>query len=738
MSRFIGRRRWALIAFCGCLAIFGAAVAQAAITHVTKVTCTRPAADNRGSHADGKACSAVVRRARRKRADSPTGHSKKPKNHGRQTKRRKKRAHRSKKAKKPVRPLSGDRAWTASSTSASRTSTSSTSWAGWNILSNPIDPNQQTALPFGARSDYLQPWRAYLDTQPAGTMRNALGINFNVPPEVASPVAQFLAQVGFKRARLDIDWSAMSFGDPSRLQDMAKWDTMLGALKAARIKPLILLNGNDTFPGPTRSFNATITQPVSAGATAVQVDPTTAAQLIPGLSGFNGPGGVAAMFIATSISPTGRVTLSQPIPVSIPAGTYPVTVLSYQPFASPFTQAGGPNPAFEQTLRGWLLYVKAVTSEARKVLGNDNFDVEIWNELSFGSNFLDITRYYNPVPPALQGAGSVTDQLLARTVAWLRDPANALPDVGIGDGFSNQTPFVSGSTVPLGVTALDKHPYYGGIKDFNSPRYRSFFPEYYLSAISTDFMVRDISSITTTVGDVLHGRYTKPTGAAAPPQVWITETGFRPNDPGLLPPATARHIQAESALRNLSAYVNKGVSALYFYAVGDGEWSMIDPTATDGGETMAATKRFMQAFAGPNTIAIRRSLTLQSIADQGNWTQFNGDATHPPLYNRDVVAFLPFQADSNRFVAPVYVMTRNMSQVYNPAAPQTDVTRYDLPSETYRLTIGGLHTSTLKASLTDPMTGTSMPAQVVSTSGDTAVVQVPLTDYPRLLVLNDG
>ena len=608
-------------------------------------------------------------------------------------------------------------------------------------LAHPVEPDRPEAadiVPFGQRSDYLQPWRAYLDTQPAGMMRDALGINFNVPPEVASPVAQFLAQVGFKRVRMDVDWSAMSFDDPSRLQDPAKWDTMLGALKAAGVKPLILLNGNHCFPGPTKSFNATITQPVSAGASAVQVDSATARQLVPGLSGFTGPGGVAAQFIATSISPTGRVTLSQPLPVSIPAGTYPVTVLRYQPFAPPFTSAGTANPAFEQTLQGWLLYVKAVTSEARKVLGNDNFDVEIWNELSFGSNFLDATRYYNPVPPELQGTGSVNDQLLARTVAWLRDPAHGLPDVGIGDGFSNQTPFVAGSTVPAGVTAVDKHPYYGGIKDFKRPRYRSFFPEYYLSAISTDFMVRDLSPITTTIGDVLHGRYMKPAGAATAPQVWITETGFRPNDPQILPAATARRIQAESALRNLSAFVNKGVSALYFYAVGDGEWSMLDPTASDGGLTMAAIKRFMQSFSGPSTIATHRSLTLQSIADQGNWTQFNGDATHPALYNRDVVAFFPFQADSNRFVAPVYVMTRNMSQVYKPFSPLTDVTRYDLPSQTYRLTIGGLNTSTLKVSLTDPITGASIAAQVVSTSGDTATVELPLTDYPRMLVLQDG
>jgi hypothetical protein len=32
-----------------------------------------------------------------------------------------------------------------------------------------VDPMQQTALAFGARSHWLQPWRAYLDTVPSLT-----------------------------------------------------------------------------------------------------------------------------------------------------------------------------------------------------------------------------------------------------------------------------------------------------------------------------------------------------------------------------------------------------------------------------------------------------------------------------------------------------------------------------------------------------------------------------------------
>jgi len=644
--------------------------------------------------------------------------------------------------------------------------------AGWNVLSNPISPSEQTEVPFGTRSDYLQPWRAYLDTQPASMMRNALGINFNVSPQDAGPTAQLLASVGFKRARIELGWGLMSYSNPTQFADPASVDEQLSAMKAAGLRPLILLNANDGLPCPAQQFTGQITQPVAAGSRTVQVDAATAAQIVPGLSGFNVPGGAAATFIATSVSPTGQVTLSQPIPIALPAGPYAMTTLRYAPFAAPLTNTGQPNPQFQQTLNGWLQYVQAVTSEAKKVLGSDNFDVEVWNELNFGSNFLNAAYYYNPLPPAFQGTGSVDDQLLDATVQWIRNPANGLPDVGIGDGFANQTPFAAGSTSPVGLTALDKHYYYVGVKqlpsypgasgvqDINAlgqpegqmnvfgdftrpfvPSYTAFFPEYSLTAIQTEFMERDLSPITTTFNGAAHGRYTKPPGATTPPQVWITETNMYPEaSVGPWTTADMWHLQAKGALRYLSSFINKGVSEMFFYAVSDGDWSMIDPTAPGGGGTMTVLKRFMQAFAGPSTIATPRSLSLQAIADQGNWTQFSGDGTaaHPPLYNRDVVGFFPFQADSNRFVVPVYVMTRNMAQIYNQSAPSSDVTRRDLPPETYRLTIGGLNASKLTVSATDPLTGSSVPATVVSTSGTTAVVQIQLTDSPRLLILQDG
>ncbi len=155
---------------------------------------------------------------------------------------------------------------------------------------------------------------------------------------------------------------------------------------------------------------------------------------------------------------------------------------------------------------------------------------------------------------------------------------------------------------------------------------------------------------------------------------------------------------------------------------------------------MTAVKNFVSYFHGPNTIGKPRSLSLDAIADQDNAIQFAGDGTaaHPPLYNRDVVGFFPFQVNNNKFVIPTYVMTRDMATNYNPSAPRTDLARYDLPPEAFRLTVGGLNAAKLTATATDPITGASVPVTIVTRTGDTAILQLNLTDYPRMLVLQDG
>ena len=63
--------------------------------------------------------------------------------------------------------------------------------------------------------------------------------------------------------------------------------------------------------------------------------------------------------------------------------------------ASTALTSGQPNPEFEATLSGWLSYVGTVCKLAASVVGPGGFDLEVWNELTFGSQFLNSENYYS-------------------------------------------------------------------------------------------------------------------------------------------------------------------------------------------------------------------------------------------------------------------------------------------------------------------------------------------------------
>ena len=653
------------------------------------------------------------------------------------------------------------------------------------VVERPIDPRQQTALAFGERSHWLQPWRAYLDTVPADRLRNAIGINFNVSEAEAPGTARMLAESGFRRARLEIGWSSIDYANTSRLRRPAYLKKILGALRDNGIRPLILLNANHNYPGPTRFFDLTVTRAAPQGARIVQLDAKSAARVIPRRTGLNRSDGKAADVIFTAVRPDGTATLARPLPEALEAGRHAAATLRFVPFTRPLLLDGRPNPSFERTLAGWLRYVGTVTRAAQEVMGSQRFDVEIWNELTFGSDFLFAERYFGP--SGKLGSGDAPREILERTVRFIRDPRNGVPRVGIGNGFANQTPFDAGSTSPRGLTAIDKHPYYplrrfpedavyNAIapldavgrprfevdgrrgrepirRDGFTPEYDSFFPEYPLTAIQTEHLVRDLSPITTSLYDTPHGRRTRPKASQAP-EMWITETNLDPagSDPSnpLAPaerplarmsPSEVERMQAKAALRYYTAFVNKGVAAMFLYAAKDPNLGLVDPAffaalksgsypgADRGGETPRAVARLVRALEGPPAQEAIRPLSLLRIADDRGGKQFEGDGseTRPALYDRDVVGFFPFQTRAGEYVCAAYVMTRSLARRY-------DGDTLDLPEETFRLTIGGLGPDTL-VTASDPLTARGVAVKVISRGRDRIEVELPLTDSPRLLKL---
>jgi hypothetical protein len=637
------------------------------------------------------------------------------------------------------------------------------------VVRDPIDPSQQTEVPFGTRSHWLQPWRGYLDTPPAVALRDGLGINFNVEPNEAEATARLLASAGFRRARIEVGWGSFSYSDPTRPARPGRLRTMLLALRRHGLRPLILLNSNQGVPCPTQFFDVTVVTPARSGDRRIRLDPASAAAVVPGRTGLNAIDEYkAADILFTAVAGDGWVTLSKPLPRDVEAGRLAAATLLYAPFGSPRLADGTPNPAFESALTGWLLYVGATIDTVHDILGSYDFDVEIWNELTFGSDFLDRDTYYDPAVD--EGTGDVTDELLRRTVAWIRSPARGLQSVGIGNGFASQRPWDAGSTSPPGLTAIDKHPYQGprafptdamyssilpldalgrpdgdreegGVwRDRFVPTYDSFFPEYSLTAIQTESLVRDLSPITSQVQGTDHGRVTHPPGAA-PPVVWITEWNMDPGETGAGQPAgrltrAERRLQAEAVLRFFVAYINKGAAAVYFYAAKGDRLGLIEPAFFEalerhpgrypgesvGGESIDVLRRLTREVAGRGDVATRR-LSVTSIGDYAGRKQFDGDGTpeHPALYDRDVLAFLPFQVTRSRFVVAAYVMTRDI--------------RKALPAERYRLTVQGLGSCAVRASAADPLDGSRVPVHITGCGESGLVVELALTSSPRLLRL---
>ena len=648
-------------------------------------------------------------------------------------------------------------------------------------VTNYTDPGQAPA--WSQRSYWKQPWRSYLDTVPAATLLHAVGINFNVTGKQAAATAKLLAESGFTRARFEVGWAAISYDEPDQMiaSIRAELIAKLAALRDNGIRPLILINANHGKPCPTKPATLSLLTAAEAGSTQVRLDPATIelGEIIPGRTGITASG-VAANYIITSVDAYGRAQLSKPLKAALSPGSLNAVTLRYEPFSPAALPDGSPNPRFQSTMSGWLNYVRVVMREVESVLGSDDFDVEIWNELSFGSNFLNINNYYQPpIEPENPGHQA----LLEGTINYLRDPANGVAGVGIGNGFANQSPHGVGV---LG-TAIDKHPYAGlmsfpedrvsnGIRPLNAlgeqewtrdelghylepftPTFDSFFPEYFLSAIQTETLIYDLAPYESTVGGASHGREVLGPGAKALSPVWVTEVNLDPAAGPIhaveMTAQDVRHQESKIILRYLVSFVNKGVKAIDFYAANAGRLSLIDqaffsaantnpseyPGEEMGGTTTDAVRRLTAAMQGAEPIASPRSLSLLELTDYSSNVQFEGDGTevHSPLYNRDVFAFFPFQVNEHRFVIPVYVMTRDVAKVYRLDAPGTDPSRFDLPPERYRMAIGGVDGVSAQVSATDPLTDETIPVDVLSRSSDEVVVEMKVTDSPRLLTIQE-
>ena len=454
-------------------------------------------------------------------------------------------------------------------------------------LDGPYEDPVKANVPFGIISYYNHPWRSYMDTWPASRYSDLPGGNFNVNLKYADAVAQVMEESGMKSARIEVGWGNMGWNDDLRADTKANLVSLLGILKRHQIRPLMLLNAHHGLPCPEKDVRVELAIAADKGARTVQLkDPAASLRL--GYTGFSSQGDYVACFpVLTSLDPDRTAHLSAPLRTAIKAGPITLQELKYQPFQGLKRKDGAPTSAAE-TFDGWLKYAAAIGRTVRDALGTEGqpdagFDIEVWNEQTFGSNFLDINNYYSPkleftspfvyqktrerLPTFRPDARTAFKQegayaILPMTIDYFNDRANGFPGVRVISGFANQWPWDNGRDLWDGQAGFSRHFYTGGMidcspekplgktnsgtidalgnfdgkkdnKDWHTivpgtnfvPTFRMAFPEYWHSGFKTETISRDVNPDSRLAYFSGHGRYTH-NGDFHPAEVWQTEVNW--------------------------------------------------------------------------------------------------------------------------------------------------------------------------------------------------------------------
>jgi hypothetical protein len=693
-------------------------------------------------------------------------------------------------------------------------------------------------LPFSGVSYYVSPWRAYMDTWPSNKFQDVLGLNFSISSQQgAAATIQAVAEAGIRTLRCEVSWSAFRYAQPTQLLSNQKsyWQTVFQACKTYGIRPLILLNGNSGLPCPARYFSATLTSTASAGARQISISPNLSFPVdYTGLSSVGGS--VACSPIITAYQPTtGLCTLSAPLPVALSAGPITLVTLKYQPFSGFVFKDGTANPAGQETLDGWVSYVVAICQFASGILGTSTdagFDLEVWNELTFGSEFLYDANYYNPPRqysqllqysnPSLTWKEDTAQVLIALTVDAVNGQypgtSTVFPKINVISGAaSNTTPWTRGTDMWPGQAGYSRH-YYSGLnsgayyspetgtqnngsltqatappetsaRTLNAlyqvdpapsfvPTHTVNMPELWYFGYLGECITRDLQPYPSEFNNYegytpyyhYHHRYSH-TGDGQIAQVWMTETnttrtnwsqplianlGIAPNDPNLI--ALMHAVAAKATLRQYLFFAHKGIKKIALFSIEDSDlnlavlpsaffttlaannYQLNDTVRAQLGPQLTAIKRLVPLLKQQQTIDSPRKLKVSSLVEYSPHLVFAGDGTteHPNLYHRDDFACLPFQLSSNSFAIGYYVVTRNMIQEWQTNYGNLDPRRYNMPEQTFDLTLQNIRGTQARIKVYDPIQHKTTIPTIVASTASSITLRVLATDYPRLILLTEG
>jgi hypothetical protein len=605
---------------------------------------------------------------------------------------------------------------------------------GW---SAPYTDPKLLDVPWGKYSFIRQGWRGYLETLPARRYRDGLGVVWGQTPpnKSAADVATGLSWAGFRRVRLEIPWGSVKWDESGLIDsDANRTIQVLRALRAHDLRPLIVLNANHLQPCPVQWRSLSVERPAAAGERVLVVSGD--------LAGV-GPSGATVMSLADGVRPgpliagytdvrdgsriEHAINLSKPLARAVKGGeTMRVAVLRYPPLYPVGTAQ------FDATASGWLRYVELVADLVHKAYGGD-FDVEVWNELTFGSAYLNVDNYDDSkpgrnAPDFLHPGGSVWE-LAQRTATLIK---KEYPGVKVIWGFSNTTFFnVKIPELPPQIDGQSYHPYGTGKRcyaDLIKGREDLLLDSYVPGGCVTQ--PEGYAHAWQQTESLL--RFLAPAARAAQPrgpdgfQHFITEHGLIPAEMGIADRSAAEQAKQKFLLRAPLLWLNKGISAIYIYDVyepDDTRWGVFrsDGTASAG---MRALHNLTSQFAAADDAPIRpRQLSFEVEREGPRAGVLPGDPQGDRLPQQDVAAFLPFQLTATRFLIGAYVMTQDFP---NALAPQP-----------YQVTISGVDGRHVSVRYYAPGTDTLQPLTIAASSAQTLTLRLALTDVPNLIEVDE-
>jgi len=598
----------------------------------------------------------------------------------------------------------------------------------WAQDGHPYADPAQLEMPFPNHSHLQQPWRGWLETRSALDFLEGIGINYNVPGNDELAV-RLLAEAGIRAVRKEVGWGDVTWEETGTRQD-ARLRKLFGLFKQYGMRPTILLNCHQGVPCPMRGFDGTLLEDAPKGATKIRLADTSA--LMAGRSGLSGLTDYwAAEALLTAIDPaTGECVLSKPLPKALKAGKVSMATLKYLPLHPAGT------PEFDETVAGWIRYA-ILLGRLLEESGIDDFDFEIYNELTFGTKFLDIRNYYPDRPKAAKDflhEGGTCWELTERVN---RSVKKAFPKARTIWGFSNTTFFHTPvDELPPGTDGQSYHPYGTGTRRLPEQEYHRDRPKENVDGFTPTLDIRLPEGIASTfiqtesIMRLIHpgARGHRPKGVERF-RHYMTEHGVLASECGVNDEAGAWMLKTKCALRSYCLWLHKGVDVLHFFSAWDPEarqFGILPPQLS----TLPADARFddvappplkalralTRAFAGAGPVKEIRPLGVEASPVGEPRKIFDGPK---PLRSSDVLVLLPWQRSVTDYVIGIYVMTWDGAAAW--------------PDERFKLTLTGAPGG--RVGLIDPVSGRELAVRILRQERGLLELELPVTDTPRLLTL---